>query len=124
MIILGTGCIGKTTLAKKYSNCVDLESSDFQWIFTDEYSRVDSEKRKGVKIAKRQNPDWPENYINAVIREHEAGKIVLAGVFLELIDFLNSNNYEYFGVISAENSARTLAQRSIERGNKKNLQII
>ena len=84
MIILGTGCIGKTTLAKKYSNCVDLESSDFQWIFTDEYSRVDSEKRKGVKIAKRQKPDWPENYINAVIREHEAGKIVLAGVFFRI----------------------------------------
>ena len=43
-----------------------------------------SEKRKGVKIAKRQNPDWPENYINAVIREHEAGKIVLAGVFFRI----------------------------------------
>ena len=65
MIILGTGCIGKTTLAKKYS-------------------RVDSEKRKGVKTARRQNPDWPENYINAVIREHEAGKIVLAGVFFRI----------------------------------------
>ena len=76
MIILGTGCIGKTTLAKKYSNCVDLESSDFQWIFTDEYSRVDSEKRKGVKIAKRQNPDWPEKIIKMAEDSRLVGKVV------------------------------------------------
>lgn len=117
MIILGTGCIGKTTLGKKYKNCVDLESSDYQWVFTDEYLKVDTEKRKGIEFVRTLNPEWPENYISAVLRKHKKGYIVLAGVFQDLINFLNENNYEFFGVVSPEGFAEELSKRSIERGN-------
>ena len=36
LIISGFGGVGKTTLAKKYKNVIDLESSNYQYIVTEE----------------------------------------------------------------------------------------
>ena len=65
MIIAGWAGIGKTTLAKKYKNCIDLESSAYKWIYSDE-DKKNSEKLKGDK-SRTPNPDYPMNYINAII---------------------------------------------------------
>ncbi|MDR0462183.1 MAG: tRNA uridine-5-carboxymethylaminomethyl(34) synthesis enzyme MnmG [Christensenellaceae bacterium] len=63
-IFAGIAGIGKTMLAKKYKNVLDLESSSFKY----DYSHLkdyDSEKLKGDP-SRKLNPNFPENYITAI----------------------------------------------------------
>ena len=68
-IIAGFGGIGKTTLAKKYKNVVDLESTPYKYIFPD-YDNLDTNTKEAIKgkgaIKKVLNPDFPNNYIAAI----------------------------------------------------------
>ena len=72
IIISGFAGIGKTTISKKYKNrIIDLESSDFKWVYGDETTaNMSKESRKGV-----QNrvliPEWPRNYMEAIIKATE-----------------------------------------------------
>ena len=65
MIISGFAGIGKTTFCKKFKNSIDLESSDFHWIYEEDALNMDKEKRKGT-TKKMLNPEWPENYVKAI----------------------------------------------------------
>lgn len=74
IIVEGFAGTGKTTMANKYENVVDLNSSDYHWVYEDKNI---SEKRKGD--SKRiLNPEWPDNYINELFRLKELYDIVLS----------------------------------------------
>ena len=64
IIISGFGGVGKTYLAKKYKNVVDLESSPFKYDYSN-IENLDYEKLKGEpnRIIRK---DYPENYIKAI----------------------------------------------------------
>ena len=64
LIISGFGGIGKTMLAKKYKNVIDLESSRYQYI-TPQDSHYDTEKSK-ASLQREKNSDYPENYVSAI----------------------------------------------------------
>ena len=65
-VIAGFGGIGKTTLAKKYINVLDLESTPYKYLIED-YDQYDAEAVKGQGIAKKEpNPDFPNNYVTAI----------------------------------------------------------
>jgi len=69
ILIAGFAGVGKTTLAQKYKNVLDLESS----FYTKDYSGIanpDTEKLKGDP-SRKINPNFPTNYINA-IRENQS----------------------------------------------------
>ncbi len=69
LIISGFGGVGKTTLAEKYKNVIDLESSKYQFIVP-EMTRENCEKMK-ASLDRQKNSEWPENYIKAI---HEASE--------------------------------------------------
>lgn len=71
IVVYGFPCIGKSTLCQngKSKKYLDLESSDFQWLFTDEMKKMSVEERKGV--VKQKNPDWPANYTKAIMEARE-----------------------------------------------------
>ena len=64
MIIAGWAGIGKTTLAKKYKNVIDIESSPYKWDYSG-LTPSDYEKMKGRKD-RVSNKNYPINYINAI----------------------------------------------------------
>ncbi len=55
---------GKTTLCKNHDNMIDLESSDFRWLLTDEQKMLSVEELKG--LPRVENPNWPQNYFDAI----------------------------------------------------------
>ena len=63
-IFAGIAGIGKTTLAKKYSNVIDLESSPFAY----DYSHIENPNNEQLKgdNSREPNPNFPMNYINAI----------------------------------------------------------
>ena len=64
LIISGFGGVGKTYLAKKYKNVIDLESSLYQYVNTD-LSDKNKEKQK-ANLNREKNPDYPQNYVKAI----------------------------------------------------------
>ncbi len=116
-LIAGFGAIGKTTLSKKYNNILDLESSSFKYIIDDELKRLDIEERKGLKTRKI-NPDYPNNYYQAIAQNIKLYDIVLISMHNEIIKKLEENNIEYLVVYPKEDMLDEIIERCKERGNK------
>ena len=56
-LVLAYAGTGKSYLANKYENVVDLDSGDYKWIG----------KRKDIPYYERPlNPEFPQNYLNAI----------------------------------------------------------
>lgn len=66
ILIGGFKAIGKSTLSKKYSNVIDLESSNFEYIIDENIKNIPVEQRKGLKN-RIKNPEYPLNYYNELI---------------------------------------------------------
>ena len=66
MLIGGFKAIGKSTLARKYSNVVDIESSNFEYVIDENMRNIPVEQRKGLK-SRIKNPEFPLNYCERVI---------------------------------------------------------
>ena len=63
IVISGFSGIGKTTLAKKYKNVIDLDAAEF--VYDDSnIIHIPFEQRKGEK--RNPNKNWPNNYIRAI----------------------------------------------------------
>ena len=65
VIISGFSGIGKTFLAEKYCNVLDLESSPFFWDYSSTNFDCDIEKIKGTGGRKR-NLKYPQNFIDEI----------------------------------------------------------
>ena len=115
-LIAGFGGIGKTTLAKKYNNVLDLESSNFKYVLDDELKKLKVEERKGVKTRKF-NKDFPNNYYDAIIKGLEKYDIVLISMHTEIVKLLKENKIEYIVVYPKEHMLDEIMQRFIDRGN-------
>lgn len=113
LVIHAFAASGKTTLGKKYKNCLDLQSSPYHYILTDNQQKVEHEKRKGQKLD--TNPDWPQNYFNAIdkaIQEYDFVLINHAG-----IEHCKNKNYKYMRVFPSPNQKEIYTQRMKKRGN-------
>ena len=115
IVIAGFAGIGKTTLAKKYCNVIDIESSPYKY----DYSQVDKsdyEKIKGLKTEKL-NDEFPQNYINAIVDAQSKYDVVLVWLHPEILDEYDKNNIDYtlcFPTIEAFTNYRN---NLIKRGN-------
>lgn len=117
MVIAGFGCIGKTELAKKDNRFIDLESSKYKYVQSDELLPIPEEKRKGRKD-RIINKDFPKNYFNAIM-ESLQNKNVLISVNYEIIELLEKNNIEYVIVYPEAEMLDEIIERCENRGNIK-----
>lgn len=81
IVIAGFAWIWKTTLAKKYSNVVDIESTPYKY----DYSELDTYNAEEVKGKewRNLNKDFPTNYIEAIKKAQKEFDIVLVRIHPE-----------------------------------------
>lgn len=116
ILIGGFKAIGKSTLAQKYSNVIDLESSDFKYIIDENIKNIPVEQRKGLKN-RVKNPEYPLNYYKELISNLKPNNVVLFGCKPEVLDLLNKNNVNYYIAYPEENMLEEIIERCKIRGN-------
>lgn len=118
IVIAGFAGVGKTTLAKKYKNVIDIESSPYKW----DYSEVDTsdlEKLKGTKNRKK-NSLFPQNYITTVKEAQEKYDVVLVWIHPEeILPYYDINNIDYYLCFPTKDSLKEYKKRFVNRGNNK-----
>ena len=118
-LIGGFKAIGKTTLAKKYEDVIDLESSDYKYLIDESLKKLTKEERKG-RNDRVKNPEYPINYIKEMIKLKNKGKIVLFACKKEIISILDEMNEDYYIVYPKEDMLEEIKERSKNRGNNEN----
>ena len=114
MVIAGFAGIGKTTLAKKYKNVVDIESSLYKWDNSG-LEDVPVEARKGMK--RNENKEWPLNYINEIKDKMEKYDIVLVWIKPDVLELYEKYNIKYTLCYPKEEALPIYEQRYRDRGN-------
>ncbi len=116
IVIAGFAGIWKTTLAKKYSNVMDVESTPYKY----DYSGLDSydpEKVKG-KEWRILNKDFPMNYIQAVKKAQEEYDIVLVWIHPEeALPYYDKYWIDYYLCFPTKDALGEYEKRFRERGN-------
>lgn len=113
-IISVFSCLGKTYLASKYENILDLEASYYKWIYNDKELAKDVEKRKGV-TDRILNPNYPENYLDAIAQNIDKYDIILITPEKVIRDILREKNIDYY--IAYPENSEFVMERAIKRGN-------
>lgn len=101
---------GKSTVSKKYSNVIDMESTKYKYLGS-------YEEDESLKSTKREiNKEWPNNYFKALLEVKDKYDYIL--IADEICDkFLLENNLEYWWVYPNENLKEEYLERCRERGN-------
>lgn len=115
MIISGFPGIGKTELAKKYENVIDLDGMPYIYELTLEQEKISYEKLKGTFKEKSNN--WPENYIEEILKRQKQYDIVLICQHQELLEKLNERNIDYITVFPNITCKEEYSKRYKDRGN-------
>lgn len=115
IIIAGFAGIGKTFLAKKYKNVVDLESSRFVYDYTD-IPHADYEKLKGTKN-RTLNKNFPENYIKAIKESEKKYDVICIWLKLEMLPLYEKNKIDYTICYPSEKAFEKYKNLYIQRGN-------
>ncbi|MBQ8749296.1 MAG: hypothetical protein IJW32_06005 [Clostridia bacterium] len=116
VIISAFGGTGKTTLAQKYKNVIDLESSPYKYHY-ENVDNADYEKLKGTKDRIR-NSDYPKNYIDAInkaVKEYDIVLVRYNGD--EKVDFYDLYNLDYMVCYPTKSAYKKYTKRFKDRGN-------
>lgn len=118
MIISAFGGVGKTFLAKKYQNVIDLESSPYKYDYSN-VEKVDYEKLKGTKN-RTLNPNYPQNYIEAIKDAVNKYDVVCVRFNAdEEVDFYDTYGLEYIMCVPTKSAYKEYEKRFKSRGNSK-----
>lgn len=114
IIISAFATCGKSFLGKKYSNVIDLESSNYKHN-SNELENIPIEMRKGIK--RKINKDWPYNYYKAIEDAVDKYDVVLVQLKPEHFDYFDNNNIKYSIAYPNINNWEDVEKKCINRGN-------
>jgi len=108
---------GKTTLGKKYSNVIDLESISDAYILTEEQKKLGNEAVKG--LIKTKNPDFEKVYFEKLLKAQKEYDFVL--VPYRVLELCRRNNLKYWLIYPTKNCKSEYLERLRNRGNPEEL---
>lgn len=94
LLILAYMGTGKTELEYRYDNVIDLDFQEYKYIYDETIRHLPLEKRKGQVSLRTENPEYPSNFVNAVLKELEAGKIVVSPFIEHVFKAIDSENFK------------------------------
>lgn len=94
ILVLAYMGTGKTELAKNHNNIIDLDFQDYKYIYDESIRDLPLEKRKGSVSLRTENPEYPNNFINAIVKELEKEKIVLSPFIDHVFNAIDSNEFK------------------------------
>lgn len=106
---------GKSFLAERYNNVIDLDLGNYRFIY-DGPDDVPFEARKAMKKYDIQ-PEWPQNYLDAVMKSIGRYGIVLVTYCPELEHFLYSKGIELYYFMPKASAWGVIEKRLRARGN-------
>ena len=113
-VIAGFAGIGKTTIAKKYKNVCDLDSTNYNWDNT-EYKDFTEEQLKGLH--RNPNPLWPENYINEIKTKMQEYDILFVKSNPAMLKIYDKENIAYKICYPCKEALDEYIERYASRGN-------
>ena len=110
MFVYAFSATGKSSVAKKYSNVIDMESTLYKYL-------GNFKENESLKSTDREiNKQWPENYFKALKEAKDKYDYIL--ISDEICDkFLKDNNFEYWWVYPQRDLKEEYMNRCKERGN-------
>lgn len=114
IIIAGFSGIGKTSLGKKYSNVIDLDSAEYAYDDSD-ILYLSLEQRKGID--RKQNKEWPENYIKAIKDAILKYEYVLVWDRIDIVEEYIKNKLDFILCYPSKDSLEIYKERYKNRGN-------
>lgn len=121
IIIAAFAGSGKSYVAKKYDNVLDLESTYFKWE-NKGLEHLSVEERKGV-TARTLNKEWPDNYIKEIMTQQDNYDIIFIAPPHALLKAEGIANYFFendigFYIARPKNTAiKNIEERLRARGN-------
>lgn len=106
---------GKSSVSKKYSNVIDMESTLYKYLDI----TTEDESSKGTD--RKMNPEWPNNYFNALEQVKTQYDYILISDYI-CNNYLHKNNYEYWWIYPNTDLKEEYLKRCEKRGN--NLEFI
>lgn len=106
---------GKSSVYKKYSNVIDMESTLYK------YLDVEKEDETSKGTDRKINPSWPQNYFEALKQVKDKYDYILISDDI-CNQFLKENNFEYWWIYPQEDLKDEYLDRCRKRGN--NLEFI
>lgn len=115
IIIAGFSGVGKTILANKYKNVIDLDAAPYVYDDSD-LQDIPFEARKGMN--RKSNPLWPENYISAIKEAIKEYEIILIWDREDIIKEYIANDIDFIICYPAKDDLNNYVERYRNRGNR------
>lgn len=113
-VIAGFAGIGKTTLANKYKNVYDLESTTYEWDNSN-HKDLSDEQLKG--LVRNQNPLWPGNYIDEIKEKMLEYDILFVKSHPDILEIYDKENIPYIICYPCKEALEEYKQRYMKREN-------
>ena len=117
-IIVGYPGIGKTYLGNTFCDVIDIDSSDYHWIYHNSEIAQDMERRKDCQD-RELNLLWPYNYIEAIdqLYHQEEYSYILVVFKKEILPLLSAKRLPFTIVAHKKELKTEYKQRYIDRNN-------
>ena len=110
IFIYAFSATGKSTVAQKYSNVIDMESTLYKYLGV-------FKEDKSLKSTEREiNKQWPENYFKKLMEVKDKYDYILISDNI-CNEFLKENNFEYWIVYPKKELKEEYMDRCKKRGN-------